>query len=252
MASSFSGAPMKFQHLTLAFALVTAAGCTKMAVEGQVVDVTGTPIAAANITVMNSPCHGQTDTEGKFEINCPPGEYTFNVVQNGYITETVDVEAIEHKRYDIGRTVLIKIPESEGLFLLQEGEYVPMKPGLLKQNKGGSGASAYRNYCLAPETEINTLPAGVHALFDNESVGWRPWRVDPQDCAYKMVRDGRGWEVTYKDKPEFEERQAAPGKKISLIKLTPGKYFIADWKQGFFTKTPKDKKRYSGYYLEVQ
>ncbi len=244
---------MKFQRLTLAVVFSGTIGCTKMAVEGQVVDVTGAPIEAAQVTVMNSPCHGKSDAEGKYEITCPPGEYTFNISQGGYITETIDVEAIEHKRYDIGRSVLIKIPEKKGLFLLQNGEYIPMLPGSLQQNKGGSGMNAYRHYCLAPESEPTTLGVGVHALFDNESVGWRPWRLDERDCAYKMAPETKSrWGVTYKEKPEYEERQVAPGKKIALVNLTPGKYFIADWKLGFFTKTQENKKRYSGYYLVVQ
>jgi hypothetical protein len=84
-------------------------------------------------------------------------------------------------------------------------------------------------------------------------MGWRPWILDGNKCAYKMApqSDSR-WRATYKVKPKYEERQVAQGKKIALLELPPGEYFIAHWKQGFFTKSTTDKKKYTGFYLKVE
>ena len=103
---------------------------------------------------------------------------------------------------------------------------------------------------------MNLFAAGTHAFFDNESIGWRPFRLDQDGCAYRMSpsSDTR-WGVDYAEKASFETRQVAEGKEIVLMTLEPGRYFIADWDQGFFTKVKAEGGEtlgYSGFYVEVQ
>ena len=226
-------------------------GCGKMAIEGDVVDVTGTPLAGAYVTTIGAPCQTMTDEAGHFELTCTPGTYQLTIGQAGYISHEVEVEATEKKRYNLDRNVLIKIPEGEGLFLLTDGVYSSMKPGFLARRESRSGD--VRTYCIDTERgEPNALPASVQSFFDKEHEGWRPFRLNADGCAYQMSKQSSGrWEVDFADKPLYDEHQVGKGMTIARIELQPGDYFVADWK-GFFVEAPGEKQAYSGFWLQVK
>ena len=195
-----------------------------------------------------------TDAEGRFELVCVPGTYDISIGAMGYISESVDaLDANERKRYDLGKRILIRIPEEKGLLLFDGEVYTPMVEGRLERRAGGSGMSAYKHYCLpAGGTTVNALRAGSQGFFDNESEGWRPWRLDAEGCAYRMSPKTRTqWGVDYQEKAEFQTRAVAPDKKLVVMNLEPGRYFIADWRKGFFTKASDEEGGYTGFYLEV-
>ena len=84
----------------LALSLV---GCGKMAVDGEVVDVTGEPVVGATVTLAGSRCQAVTDSTGRFELPCIPGTYDLHVSAEGYIEDKTEAfDANERKRYDIG------------------------------------------------------------------------------------------------------------------------------------------------------
>lgn len=245
-------APLGFAALALALT-----GCSKMAIDGEVTDVTGEPVVGAMVTAVGTLCQTNTDDEGKFALVCQPGLYDISISAPGYLSEDVDeYDAGERKRYSLGKRVLIKQPTEEGLLLFDGKGYSPMTGGLLERRMGGRGLDAYKHYCLAAGgTEVNRIDAGVRAFFDNKTEGWKPFRLDEEGCAYRMSPTSKTqWGVDYAEKPEYEERQVDTGKKIVLMDLTPGRYFIADWRKGFFTKVKDESGSslgYSGYYLEV-
>ncbi len=234
--------------------------CSNMAIEGDIVDVTGTPIVGANISAVGAPtCMTTTDEAGHFELVCAPAVYTVNIGAAGYISETLDnFDASERQRYPVGRKVLIKIPIEEGLLKFDGQSYKSMEPGVVVKRAGGKGVSAYRHYCLEEDHDnpVNRMPKGAVAFFDNESDGWRPFRLDTEGCAYRMspTTESR-WGVDYAEKAEFETKVVEQGKEIVLITFEPGAYFIADWERGHFTKVRNDQGEtigYSGFYVEVK
>lgn len=235
----------------LAF-LIAITGCSPMAIEGEVVDVTGAPIVDALVTAMETPCNARTDENGKFDLVCQPGSYRLVVSMQGYLTEQEDIEAIERKRYKTSKFVLVKIPKGRGLFMFSKQEYIPMKPGRLERNLEANGVERKRAYCLdKSQSEPNTFKAGTIPFFDNESTGWRPFQLDEEGCAYRDSRNASGkWEVVYREKPPYEEKRLAKGKKIARIEFKPGEYFLADWK-GFFVADPKQKQRYTGHWVTI-
>ncbi len=249
---------MRARIAALAAVLVTV-GCTRMAIDGVVTDVAGEPIPGAMVSAVGgAQCQQATDASGAFSLVCKPAHYELHIGKHGYIPQVIeDFDASERKRYDIGSQALIKIPSSTGLTRFKGNEYVRMDRALL-QRRSASGSSGYRHYCLDEKAgAVTQVAAGMQPFFDYESGGWKAFRLDDEGCAYRMSPDpaGKGkWRVDYADKPEVETRQLEHGKEIVIMKLTPGRYFIADWERGFFTKgrLPDDgPEGYLGYYLEA-
>lgn len=243
-------------HSLLALPLLLAAGCGQMAVDGEIVDVAGNPVAGARITTLGTPCTAVSGEDGRFAMPCPPGSYSLAITHDGYIQIDQDLDALERKRYDLGKLVMVAIPPADGLFWFKDNQYQTLHAGLLDRTiDNGEGGTKNRRYCLdGKRSEANELAAGTHAFFDNHTAGWRPFLLDAEGCAYRDSQDATGrWEVSYKEKPQFEERTLEQGRKIAAIELPPGDYFIADWDQGFFTPTDTDDgKRYTGFWLVVR
>ena len=239
--------------------LFLACGSTRF--EGTVVDVTGAPMTGATLTVVGHPCQAIVRADGGFDLPCSPGVYDISLGQTGYISETwSNYEANEKKTYDLGETVLVRIPDEKGLLVFKGGTYTAMERGFLVKSSGGRGKNQYRHYCLPENADermpINAFPAGKVAFFDNASGGWRPWRLDEAGCAYKMSPSSETrWSVDFSDKAEWTKTELAPEKSLVVMTLEPGRYFISDWSNGFFQKGPTDDEKlagYGGFYLKVE
>ncbi len=236
----------------VALGALLLAGCGQMAIDGEVVTVSGEPAVGARVTAMGSNCTTTVGEDGRFALPCMPGTYQLVITQEGFIEVKEDLEALERKRYDVGKKVMIAIPSEKGLFWFKDNQYVPLQPGYLTRTISTVDGSKARAYCLdRSQGQANTLAAGTHAFFDNQTDGWRPFRLDEQGCAYRDRKEGGRWEVLYKEKPPYEERTMEQGKKIALIELAAGDYYIADWDNGFFTTDDADNKRYTGFWLSV-
>lgn len=256
----------------VAFPLLLA-GCGAMAIDGTVVDADGQPIPGATVSAMPATqastdadgnvtvegtgrmCQGQADATGAFTIECLPSSYDLVVSAEGFTSESLRVEAPERKRYDVGKQLLVKIPSEKGLFLKKGAQYVQLAPGRVSRTTRTEGALLHRRFCLDREGGGPTeLAAGVHALFDHEHPGWRPFRLDDEGCAYRDTKDEKHrWNVEYREKAEYRTRELNRGKTIALLELPPGDYFVADWK-GFFQKDPDKAQQdaYTGHWLQVR
>jgi len=237
------------------------AGCGKMAIDGTVSDVSGEPIVGARVTLIGTQCQTVTDAEGRFELPCLPGVYTLTIGADSYLAQDIEqFDASERKRYDVGTRNLIKLPTDKGLLKFVDNAYEPLARGWIERRKGGSGTDQWKIYCL-PEDEaeraeipVNTFAAGNQPFFDNDSGGWRAWKLDEEGCAYRMAPDTKSsWEMTYGEKPEMQEQRLEDGKSIVVLALEPGAYFVADWGTGFFkSATENERKAYWGHHLVVQ
>lgn len=236
--------------------LLNLFACTRMAIDGQVVDVTGTPIEGAMVTAVGQPCMTSTDAEGMFALTCSPGVYTLTVGYSGYMSEEwPDYDASEHKRFELGKIVLVKIPIEKGLLRFSANEYLPMETGHIDIQKGGVGLKAFKHYCIeGDDVPVNLVPAGTVPFFDHDHVGWKAWRLDEEGCAYRMAPANKTrWEKTYGTTADVTKRKVEETKHIVLMTLEPGEYFIADWDQGFFTPN-RDKEigGYTGIYVRAE
>ncbi len=241
-------------HVAPFFLAIFLLACSQMRAEGLVTDSVGTPQENVVVTAIGTHCQAYTDSTGHYSLSCPPGIYSITFSQTGYINQTLDQVDLQEKRtYEIPQVHMVRIPQDKGLLLFRGNEYHKLKPGHLRRKMGGSGISQFKWYCLEPaKSEANVFKPGVHTFFDNESVGWRPFKLDKQKCAYRMSpRSRSNWGVDYDEKASFEEQRLAEGKKLVDITLEPGEYFIADWERGFFTKAPGQKNLYTGYYIQV-
>jgi len=231
-----------------------ALGCSKMAIDGEVVDATGAPMEGATISALGAPCTTQTDATGKFSLECLPGSYQLVVGYEGYVPFEDEIEATERKRYDIGKKILIKIPEDKGLFLFAGDAYEPLNDGRLARKLEKTGQETTRAFCLDPEqSEPNDLTPGVYNFFDHAHIGWRPFKLDADGCAYRDRKNQKHqWQVEYREKAQFEEHGLKDqDKTIARISFEEGDYFIADWK-GFFTPPAGEKHTYTGHWVRVR
>ena len=181
-------------------------GCGSMAMDGVVVDHAGQPVVDATITAVGTPCQTHSDSAGAFSLECPPGVYDLSISQIGYVTVNFPepYEAAERKRYDLGRQVLVKIPDDKGLLLFADAVFAPLEPGYLERDSGGFGKGQFRHYCLdRGDSAVNALSVGTHTFYDHASVGWRAFKLDDQGCAYKMSPNGpTSWGIDYNEKAE--------------------------------------------------
>ncbi|MCP4806411.1 MAG: carboxypeptidase regulatory-like domain-containing protein [Proteobacteria bacterium] len=247
-------------RLLSCISLAALVGCSNMAIEGTVVDVTGAPVVGANISAVGDPtCSTKTDEAGAWELVCNPATYDLVIGAAGYLSESVEqYDANERQRYSVGKKVLIKIPTEKGLLKFDGQSYTSMEPGHIIKVAGGKGTSAFKHYCLDEKADIavNAFTPGNHALFDNQSDGWKPFKLDEEGCAYRMspTTDTR-WGIDYAEKAAFETTQVANDQEIVFLTLESGRYFIADWDQGFFNKVKGEDGEtmgYAGFYIEVQ
>ena len=128
--------------------LTALIGCGPMAVEGTVIDASGTGIEGARITAVGTPCNRLTDAQGAFELKCQPGKLSLFIAKDGYESMETELDAPERERYKLGKQLLIKTPDSMGLFLFSGNAYVPLKKGGLLRKLTDVGVSRERAYCL--------------------------------------------------------------------------------------------------------
>lgn len=245
---------MLIPRSTLAIALL-AAGCSGTSFVGTVTDVSEQPLEGATITVVGTQCQTTVDGDGSFDLPCKPGEHRVAIAQRGFISKEIEVSAQEATEYDLGKHILIRIPEGEGLFVFQGSKYAPMAPSQLqrKLDKGQSKA-----FCLHRESATpNKQNAGRIPLFDKGYDDWRAWKLDEQGCAYRSEREGHKWQETYAERVSTTERKLEQDKSVVLLEAPAGEYFIADWRNGWFVEDedpdlPPGDKRYSGFYIVAE
>jgi hypothetical protein len=230
-------------------------GCSETVIDGRVVDARDMPLAGVNITAAGTVCSTVSDASGAFALECEPGSHTIVVSAAGYTSDEFTQSAPEKEHYDSGSHRLVRIPEHRGLHLFIDSAYTQMKSGRLRRELVEAGPIMHRSVCLDRErSEANTVEAGTHSLFDYEHSGWRPFKLDGNDCAYRDRKDEKHrWSEVYKNKPPYEVQEFNEGRSIVQVDLSPGEYFIADWK-GFFVGADEREERhsYTGYWLHVE
>lgn len=235
--------------------LLTA--CSGTSVAGKVTDVTGTPLVGAMVTIIGTNCQTLTDDEGAFDLSCKSGEYEVAIGNTHYVSKTLEVSAVDAMRYDLGKVVLIRIPEGEGLFLFDGSEYTRMEPSYLQ--KFSTTNPVERAFCIDRKTAVpHRQKPGRVPLFDKAYGDWRPWKLDAKGCAYRSRRDGGQWQETYADRAKLTEQRLEFDKTVVLMEVERGEYFIADWSNGWFVQSAASRKekspeakRYSGFYIKV-
>jgi uncharacterized membrane protein len=239
--------------VALACVALLQAGCGKMAVDGEVVDAHGQAIPGARVASIGTQCFAKVGDDGKFALPCTPGEHTLVISAQGYTSAETRLSAPDRERYDLGKTVLVLIPKEKGLFKFKDHAYVPLVPGRLSRKLERDGGEVHRSFCLdKSQSTANSFKAGVHPFFDYEHMGWRPFKLDAKGCAYRDTKNSRHkWTVHQREKAPFEVEKINRGKRVALITLEKGEYFMADWK-GFFTPANDDKGSYTGAWITVE
>ncbi len=248
---------MKLLSSSLILGLLTA--CGGITISGQITDVTGAPLEGSTVSVhaTGTLCQTTADAEGRFSLGCKEGEqFDVAIAQTGYVSKSIPIDGTAGTTFDLGAQALIKIPESDGLFLLTEGNYTAPERGLLLRNtQGPKGASTHMAYCLdVSNSKPNVVPAGNLALYSKNADDWRVWTLDDEGCAYRKERLDTRWKQTYGDKLAVKREEVQNQHELVTMPVAKGaNYVIADWHAGFFNEEKgeyeDDRVRYGGWWI---
>jgi len=227
--------------------------CSTMSLNGAVKDGAGQPLEGVRVHAAGSSCSTETDATGQFELECTPGVIALTFSKANHIAQETRIDALEKKTYAVPDQTLTRLPESSGLFVLQNGNYVPLQSGALERKMRSQGGALQRDYCLQNgQNKPTKLRAGDISLFDHNAPGWRLFRLDSDRCAYRDTRNARGrWVVTYREKPDIKSEALGKDLVRHRATLTAGHYFAATWK-GFFAASETEPSMYGGFWFQVE
>jgi len=235
-------------------AITLLAGCQRMTLEGTVTGPTGDPLPDARVAVVGALCHGKTDAEGHFSLPCTPGDLHVAVMQEGYVSKSLSVQATEKRAYPLGDIALLPIPDSPGLYVLHGATWKTPAPVLLERRNDLHADPPRRSTCLLPSEAGGTPVTDEVVLYARDAGDLEVFRLDNEGCARHLKRQGRGWVTVDTVRPQRDEETVAQGQRVIRLTLKPGRYVVAPWSTGAFTKDDKASRqagaeRLSAYLL---
>jgi len=117
---------MSARFLPVLFLLAACGGPPIL--QGQVVDIWGTPIEGAVVIVQGQAGRPETDAQGRFTLPVIEGEHTLRVGAKGYIHTFHEFEVVAGA--DLPRPVIQLYPEPEetGFYVVSHGQYTALQP----------------------------------------------------------------------------------------------------------------------------
>ena len=233
--------------------LAMGIGCSRMSVEGTVLDGAGDPLSGALVALEDSPCDTRTDPDGHFWLSCAPSQYLLSISLPGHHSETVPMQVPDRIAYTAPALVLLPEAPSDGLWQLDGTAYTPFEQGALQR----TATDRKKAYCLAPEdSPSHTLLGGSLRLLDQRATAWKLFRLDEEGCAQRLVWRTGAWRIDSSNEPVSIEQRLGEGHLYSFD-LEVGEYFLADWGLGRFAQDAERSasagdKRYSGAHLIVR
>ena len=114
---------------------VLVSSCNNTYIEGNVVDGFGKPVPEATIEVERTEFVSQTDDKGYYRISYVPGDVHVVVSKEGFASSSFTTNILKEMKVEAGPTILYEIPQAEEIFLMQEGQYVELRKGVLHSSK---------------------------------------------------------------------------------------------------------------------
>ena len=237
----------------LLLALIVACGGPQ--VTGTVVDGGGEPLEGVHVTAVGTLCQTTSDAAGRFQLSCRAGTHQLAISRRGYVSEerTLDLAGAE----DLGEVPLVRIPEGEGLFLLEGGHYTRMSPSHLeRRHTGPPRRPTGRAWCFLEDPSPNPVDPGEVSIFAKGVPDWRLFRLDEEGCARRMSREGERWDVTWDERPHGSRRSVSSEQSVHVHELAPGRYAVVPWRSGSFREdrpasAEAGARRYQGHLLVV-
>jgi len=135
-------------------ALVLMAGCTRArTLDGQVVDIWGSPIEGATVVLEGHVVRPMTDAYGNFELPWVVGKQKIKAGKEGYIQEHLEIEVIDGGEVPNPVLKLYPKPEEVGFYVVGPGDYAKLEP---------ERVIAYGNE-LGTVTGIQSVPTRVES-----------------------------------------------------------------------------------------
>lgn len=115
--------------VTTLFLLMGCGGRPK--IEGIILDNFGQPVEGAKVTIVGTTLSGETDKNGGYAAPFVPGQFTVRYEALGYIAEERSFTVASETSLPAEAVTLIRIPPKPGVWLVREGEYLPLARGLV-------------------------------------------------------------------------------------------------------------------------
>lgn len=210
---------------------------------GQVIDPSGAPVHGAVLS--GGSCDAVSGTDGRFEVQCARGTWEWSVQHPAYISRTVPISAEGAGSQDVGTITIEPIPVEAGLFLHQDGRFLPLSAAPVKRTQ----TAERQRWCLEGGDAVTAKGPEVK-LLDNHAVDWRLFRADKDGCVYQLDRStGEYWTWKADIVTPTATEVRAEGRNMVTFTLEPGTYAFLEWYDGFLV--PGEADMWRGWWLAV-
>lgn len=135
----------------------------------------------------------------------------------------------------------IAVPTRPGLHVQTADAWRAVEDSVLRLHVAEEpDGSRTRAWCLDPDRgHPVALPPGPRTFLDDGDARWRPFRLDPEGCAWRERRDAdERWVVVWREGLAQSRDRLPDGRHRYELDLPAGDWFLADWDRGFFTPAP--------------
>lgn len=143
--------------LFLSFILLISCG---KKIDGTIKDNFGNPIEGVDVKIYGSDFKAVTNNSGHFSLDYAPGEINLTLDKKGYVSIQRDLTITEKSNYPLGLVEMWKQPDSIGLYLICEKQYVCPKLIRLIEQKETRG-----NYMFRTTSTLYKLPEKIKYKF---------------------------------------------------------------------------------------
>jgi hypothetical protein len=223
--------------------------CAGPSLSGAVTDGEGRPVAGATLA-LSTVCVGVTAADGTFYLPCAAGAYDVTVSAPGYLDAVAPVTL--DGPVTLGPTRLIALPTGDGSYLLDGHRFVPAaRAGVTRV--AADGPPRTKAFCVPAGAAGNDRPAGVVSMFRRKEGELRAFRLDSDDCAHRSVWEAGEWKEASEPPIAVSERRLAYDASLITLDLAAGRWFIAEWDQGWFAdEGAGDASSFPGFVVETR
>ena len=114
--------------------LITVISCKRTTIEGKIIDGFGKPVKGATVKVAGTQFTSQTDASGEYSVGYVPGNIKVLITKEGFTDTSFSVTIATESIFPAETTSIFEIPKEIGIFVMQDGGYVPLTKGEVSHN----------------------------------------------------------------------------------------------------------------------
>ena len=217
--------------LSLLVLALVATSCGKAKhLEGRVVNESGVPLEGATVQVVNTTFTTQTDRQGDYSLDYPPGNIQVVYGKERFFVDTLSIAVTTKTYYPVREVKLLRIPEASTLMWVSPKGYVPIPATHVEETVLRAGRTIFdrevRGY--APTGEPTIIDSQLLRFLDSMPDKLTLFEVQPNGMfatiSYGTFGLGAELTATY---PKEDVRRHGPSCVERTSELNPGDYTYA-------------------------